>query len=101
MSSLSHLQRNFKVNYWVNVELFADIWISKRIYQKTNLQTKFIVECSASGPKVTTKLMFIIKFNLCITYAICAFQVSLIPRNLHHLTDCKNLFSFHWFCLLS
>ena len=30
---------------------------------KTNLQTKFSVKCSASGPKVTTKSMFVINFN--------------------------------------
>ena len=66
-----------------------------------NLQTKFVVKCSALGPKVTAKTVFVINFNLCITCAICAFQVFLIPQNRHCLTDCKNLFSFHWFCLLS
>ena len=30
---------------------------------KTNLQTKFSIKCSASGPKVTTKSMFVINFN--------------------------------------
>ena len=30
---------------------------------KTNLQTKFNIKCSASGPKVTTKSMFVINFN--------------------------------------
>ena len=33
--------------------------------KKTILQTKFIVKRSASGPKVTTKSIFVIKFNLC------------------------------------
>ena len=33
--------------------------------KKTTLQTKFIVKRSASGPKVTTKSIFVIKFNLC------------------------------------
>ena len=56
-SQMQHLQHNFKVNYWFNIKLCEDIQISKRIYQKTNLQTKFIVKCSALGPKVTTKLI--------------------------------------------
>ena len=34
-------------------------------------------------------------------FPICAFQVLLVPQNLHRLTDCKNLFSFHLFCWLS
>ena len=48
---MQHFQHNFKVNYWFNIKLCEDIQISKRIYQKTNLQTKFIVKCPASGPK--------------------------------------------------
>ena len=60
---MQHLQHNFKVNYWFNIKLWEDIRISKHIYKKTNLQTKFI-KCSASGPKVTTKSMFVIKFNV-------------------------------------
>ena len=50
-SQMQHLQHNFKVNYWFNIKLCEDIQISKRIYQKTNLQTKFIVKCPALGPK--------------------------------------------------
>ena len=48
---MQHFQHNFKVNYWFNIKLCEDIQISKRIYQKTNLQTKFIVKCPALGPK--------------------------------------------------
>ena len=69
--------------------------------ENINLQTTFVVKCSSSDLKVTTKTVFVIKFNLCITCAICTLQVFLVPQNLHCLTDCKNLFSFHWFCLLS
>ena len=57
-SQLQHLQHNFQVNYWFNIKLSKDIRISKRMYWKTNLQTKFNVKCSTSGPKVTTKLIF-------------------------------------------
>ena len=69
--------------------------------KKLTYKPHLVVKCSSSGPKVTTKTVFVIKFNLCITCAICTFQVFLVPQNLHCLTDCKNLFSFHWFCLLS
>ena len=61
---MQHLQHNFKVNYWFNIKLCEDIQISKRIDKETNLQTKFIIKCSASGPKVTTKSTFVIKFNV-------------------------------------
>ena len=54
---MQHFQHNFKVNYWFNIKLCEDIQISKWVYQKTNLQTKFIAKCSALGPKVTTKLI--------------------------------------------
>ena len=37
-SQMQHLQHNFKVDYWFNIKLCEDIRISKRIYQKTNLQ---------------------------------------------------------------
>ena len=37
-SQMQHLQHNFKVNYWFNIKLCEEIRISKRIYQKTNLQ---------------------------------------------------------------
>ena len=61
---MQHLQHNFKVNYWFNIKLCEDIRISKPIDKETNLQTKFIIKCSASGPKVTTKSTFVIKFNV-------------------------------------
>ena len=56
---MQHLQHNFKVNYWFNIKLCEDIRISKRIDKETNLQTKFIIKRSASGPKVTTKSTFV------------------------------------------
>ena len=31
-SQVQHLQHNFKVNYWFNIELCENIQISKRIY---------------------------------------------------------------------
>ena len=55
LSQMQHLQHNFEVNYLFNMKLCEHIPISKQIYQKTNLQTKFIKKCSVSAPKVTTK----------------------------------------------
>ena len=49
-SQMQHLQHNFKVNFWFNIKLCEDVQISKQVYEKTNLQTKFIVKSSASGP---------------------------------------------------
>ena len=55
-SQMQHLQHNLKINYSFNIKLCKDIQISKRIYLKTDLQTKFIVKCLAlTGPTVTTK----------------------------------------------
>ena len=81
---MQHLQHNFKVNYWFNITLWEDIRISKQIYKKTNLQTKFIIKCSASGPKVTTKSMFVIKFN--------DEWITLAVKQISRITVQKNLF---------
>ena len=81
---MQHLQHNFKVNYWFNIKLWEDIRISKQIYKKTNLQTKFIIKCSALGPKVTTKSMFVIKFNVK--------WITLAVKQISGITVHKNLF---------
>ena len=81
---MQHLQHNFKVNYWFNIKLWEDIRISKQIYKKTNLQTKFIIKCSASGPKVITKSMFVIKFNV--------EWITLAVKQISGITVQKNLF---------
>ena len=46
---MQHLEHNFKVNYGFNIKLCEVVRILKRIYEKTNLQTKFIVKCSTSN----------------------------------------------------
>ena len=81
---MQHLQHNFKVNYWFNIKLWEDILISKQIYKKTNLQTKFIIKCSVLGPKVTTKSMFVIKFNV--------EWITLAVKQISGITVQKNLF---------
>ena len=81
---MQHLQHNFKVNYWFNIKLWEDFRISKQIYKKTNLQTKFIIKCPASGPKVTTKSMFVIKFN--------DEWITLAVKQISGITVQKNLF---------
>ena len=60
---------------------------------KTNLQTKFSVKCSASGPKVTTKSMFVINFNFeWITLAVK--QISRITRKLIWVIKEQNMQTF-------
>ena len=60
---------------------------------KTNLQTKFSVKCSASGPKVTTKSMFVIDFNFqWITLAVK--QISEIPKKLIWVIKEQNMQTF-------
>ena len=81
---MQHLQHNFKVNYWFNIKLWEDILISKQIYKKTNLQTKFIIKCSVLGPKVTTKSMFVVKFNV--------EWITLAVKQISGITVQKNLF---------
>ena len=74
-SSLSqfHLKSNI---YSITTKLTIDLtlkYVKMFEFQngstKTNLQTKFSVKCSASGPKVTTKSMFVINFNFEMNYA--------------------------------
>ena len=74
-SSLSqfHLKSNI---YSITSKLTIDLtlnYVKKFEFQnestKTNVQTKFSVKCSASGPKVTTKSMFVINFNFEMNYA--------------------------------
>ena len=60
---------------------------------KTNLQTKFSVKCSASGPKVTTKSMFVINFNFeWITLAVK--QISGITKKLIWVIKEQNMQTF-------
>ena len=60
---------------------------------KTNLQTKFSIKCSASGPKVTTKSMFVINFNFeWITLAVK--QISEIPKKLIWVIKEQNIQTF-------
>ena len=60
---------------------------------KTNLQTKFSVKCSASGPKVTTKSMFVINFNFeWITLAVK--QISEITKKLIWVIKEQNMQTF-------
>ena len=90
---MQHLQHNFKVNYWFNIKLCEDIRISKRIDKETNLQTKFIIKCSASGPKVTTKSMFVINFNFeWITLVVK--QISEISKKLIWVIKEQNMQTF-------
>ena len=71
-SSLSHFYLKCNI-YSITSKLTIDLTLSyvkifkfqNRSTKKTILQTKFIVKRSASGPKVTTKSIFVIKFNLC------------------------------------
>ena len=65
LSHMQHLQHNLKSNLTIDLTLnYEKIFeFQNRSTKKTNLQTKFIVKCSASVPKVTTKSMFVIKFN--------------------------------------
>ena len=60
---------------------------------KTNLQTKFSVKCSALGPKVTTKSMFVINFNFdWITLAVK--QISGITKKLIWVIKEQNMQTF-------
>ena len=65
LSQMQHLQHNLKLKLTIDLTLnYEKIFeFQNGSTKKTNLQIKFIVKCSASVPKVTTKSMFAIKFN--------------------------------------
>ena len=76
-SSLSqfHLKRNiYSITSKLTIDLTLNYVKMFEFQNETtiyNLQTKFSVKCSASGPKVTTKSMFVINFlNFEMNYAL-------------------------------